>query len=230
MYLENLIEGHTNYVEAHQRKTIVRRSIRNDSPEEAGEPREALVVFVQSIHHRLEPFCGGQDLIAGNLRHGILSGDWASSHLYTLPNGLSARKQQLGYIYIYLYICTRPCHPPPPPMGWVPYTGPIWDLPLPPLCGTVPLPPCGVVGVWYGMLGMYGVYGRSGMACLESMVCLVCMVGMVYMACMFAIVCMVGVVITFHMYGMYGMYDRYDRYDRYGMHGIIDMYGRYGIC
>ena len=33
--------------------------------------------------------------------------------------------------------------------------------------------PCGVVGVWYGMLGMYGVYGRSGMACLESMVCLV---------------------------------------------------------
>ena len=55
-------------------------------------------------------------------------------------------------------------------------------------CGTVPLPPCGVVGVWYGMLGMYGVYGRSGMACLEnmvcleSMVCLVCMVGMVCMA------------------------------------------------
>ena len=47
---------------------------------------------------------------------------------------------------------------------------------------TVPLPPCGVVGVWYGMLGMYGVYGRSGMACLESMVCLVCMVGMVCMA------------------------------------------------
>ena len=45
-----------------------------------------------------------------------------------------------------------------------------------------PLPPCGVVGVWYGMLGMYGVYGRSGLACLESMVCLVCMVGMVCMA------------------------------------------------
>ena len=61
---------------------------------------------------------------------------------------------------------------PPTPMGWVPYTGPIWDLPPPPplWCGgggTVPLPPCGVVGVWYGMLGMYGVYGRSGMACLE---------------------------------------------------------------
>ena len=56
-------------------KTIIRRFIRNDSPEEAGEPREALVMFVQSIHNRLEPFCGGQDLIAGNLRHGILSGD-----------------------------------------------------------------------------------------------------------------------------------------------------------
>ena len=59
-------------------------------------------------------------------------------------------------------------------------------VPLPP-CGVVgvwhcPPPPCGVVGVWYGMLGMYGVYGRSGMACLESMVCLVCMVGMVCMA------------------------------------------------
>ena len=91
--------------------------------------------------------------------------------------------------YIYIYICTRPCHPPPPP--------PIWDgshilvpyeiFPLPPLwCGggvaLSPSPPCGVVGVWYGMVGMYGVYGRSGMACLESMVCLVCMVGMVCMA------------------------------------------------
>ena len=162
MYLENLIEGHTNYVEAHQRKTIVRRSIRNDSPEEAGEPREALVVFVQSIHHRLEPFCGGQDLIAGNLRHGILSGDWASSHLYTLPNGLSARKQQLGYIFIYTY-APGPATPLHPPMGWVPYTGPIWDLPLPPLCGTVPSPPV----VWWG----------CGMVCW---VCMVCMVGLVW--------------------------------------------------
>ena len=63
--------------------------------------------------------------------------------------------------------------------------GPIYwphvrSSPSPPVvwwrCGTVPLPPRGVVGVWYGM---YGVYGRSGMACLESMVC---MVGMVCMA------------------------------------------------
>ena len=38
-------------------------------------------------------------------------------------------------------------------------------------------PPCGVVGVWYGMLSMHGVYGRSSMA--ERMVCLVCMIGMV---------------------------------------------------
>ena len=57
-----------------------------------------------------------------------------------------------------------------------------WRCGIVPRCGTVPLPPCGVVGVWYGMLGMYGVYGRSGMACLESMVCLVCMVGMLCMA------------------------------------------------
>ena len=49
-------------------------------------------------------------------------------------------------------------------------------------CGTVLSPPCGVVGVWYGMLSMCGVFGRFGMACLESMVCLVCMVGMVCMA------------------------------------------------
>ena len=55
--------------------------------------------------------------------------------------------------------------------------------PCPPVwCGGGVALPCGVVGVWYGMLGMYDVYGRSGMACLESMVCLVCMVGMVCMA------------------------------------------------
>ena len=48
--------------------------MRNDSPEEAGEPREALVVFIESIHHRLEPFCGGQDLLAGEFGHRILPG------------------------------------------------------------------------------------------------------------------------------------------------------------
>ena len=60
---------------------------------------------------------------------------------------------------------------PPPPHG----LGPIYW----PHMRSSPFPPCGVVGVWYGMLGMYGVYGRSGMACSESMVCLV---GMVCMA------------------------------------------------
>ena len=110
------------------------------------------------------------------------------------------------------YICTRPCHPPlpPTPMGWVPYTGPIWDLPPPPPCGVVgvwhcPPPPCGVVGVWYGMLGMYGVYGRSGMACLESMVRLVCMVGMVCMVWVVGIVWMVGMVCKSVGYGMFDM-------------------------
>ena len=91
---------------------------------------------------------------------------------------------------------------PLPPMGWVPYTGPIWDLPPPPLwCGggvaLSPSPPRGVVGVWYGMLGMYGVYGRSGMACLESMVCLV---GMVCMAWMVGVVWIVGMVCLIWQY------------------------------
>ena len=94
-----------------------------------------------------------------------------------------------------------PATPPlPPHMGWVPYTGPIWDLPPPPPvvwwgCGTVPLPPlwCGggvvwyggyvwcVWSVWYGMFGkygMFGMYGRYGMY------------GMSGWYCMYAIVCM----------------------------------------
>ena len=126
----------------------------------------------------------------------------------------------IRYVYIYIYmhvsVCVciviyapGPATPPlpPPPMGWVPYTGPIWDLPPPPLwCGggvaLSPSPPCGVVGVWYGMLGMYGVYGRSGMACLESMVCLV---GMVCMAWVVGIVWMVGMVCKSVGYGMFDM-------------------------
>ena len=77
------------------------------------------------------------------------------------------------YMYMYIYIYMHQALPPPPspPRHGI---GPILrSSPSPPVvwwgCGTVPLPPCGVVGVWYGMLGMYGVYGRSGMACLESM-------------------------------------------------------------
>ena len=72
--------------------------------------------------------------------------------------------------------------PLPPPWDGSHILPPYEIFPLRPRCGTVPLNPCGVVGVWHGMLGVYGVYGRSGMACLESMVCLVCMVGMVCMA------------------------------------------------
>ena len=89
------------------------------------------------------------------------------------------------YINIYIYILciyiyyvymhqALPPPPSPPHMGWVPYTGPIWDLPPPPLwCGggvalspsppvvwwmgpiywshmrSSPSPPCGVVGMWH---------------------------------------------------------------------------------
>ena len=50
---------------------------------------------------------------------------------------------------IYMHQALPP-PPSPPHMGWVPYTGPIWDLPPPPLwCGggvaLSPSPPCGVV-------------------------------------------------------------------------------------
>ena len=113
-------------------------------------------------------------------------------------------------IYIYMHQALPPPPPPPwdgshilppyeifplPPCGVVG----VWYCPSPPLwCGggvvLSPSDPCGVVGVWYGMLGMYGVYGRSGMACLESMVCLVCMVGMLCMAWMVVIVWMVSIV------------------------------------
>ena len=80
-----------------------------------------------------------------------------------------------------------PATPPSPPWDGSHILPPYEIFPLHPLwCGGgVELslsPPCGVVGVWYGMLGVYGVYGRSGMACLESMVCVVCMVGMPCMA------------------------------------------------
>ena len=93
------------------------------------------------------------------------------------------------YVFFKCIYAPGPATPPPPhPHGMGPIYWPhMRSSPSPPLwCGggvaLSPSPPCGVVGVWYGMLGMYGVYGRSGMACLESMVCLVCMVGMVCMA------------------------------------------------
>ena len=106
-----------------------------------------------------------------------------------------------------------PATPPSPPPPWdgSHILAPYEIFPLPPLwCGggvaLSPSPPCGVVGVWYGMLGMYGVYGRSGMACLESMVCLVCMVGMVCKSVGYGMfdmtVCMVCMVCMVTMMGM----------------------------
>ena len=90
-------------------------------------------------------------------------------------------------ISTYTHTHTGPATPPFPPHGMGPiYMPHMRSSPSPPVVwwgvALSPSPPCGVVGVCYGMLGMYGVYGRSGMACLESMVCLVCMVGMVCMA------------------------------------------------
>ena len=86
---------------------------------------------------------------------------------------VSVQGEMRLYVYIYyIYICTRPCHP-PSPNGM----GPIYCLHM----RSSPSLPV----VWWGcgtVLGMYGVYGRFGMACLESMECLVCMVGMVCMA------------------------------------------------
>ena len=58
---------------------------------------------------------------------------------------------------------------PPTPMGWVPYTGPIWDLPPP--------TPCGVVGVWHCPPPPPVVWWGCGMVCW---VCMVCMVGLVW--------------------------------------------------
>ena len=79
--------------------------------------------------------------------------------------------------YIYIYICTRPCHPPLPPP---------WDGShiLPPY-EIFPLPPCGVVGVWQcppprGVVLSPSppvVWWGCGMVCW---VCMVCMVGLVW--------------------------------------------------
>ena len=66
-------------------------------------------------------------------------------HTCTFIDGLIFPKICINtkHIYIYIYICTRPCHPPPSPP-------PIWDgshilVPY----EIFPLPPCGVVGVWH---------------------------------------------------------------------------------
>ena len=99
---------------------------------------------------------------------------------------------------IYIYICTRPCHPPSPPPPWdgSHILAPYEIFPLPP-CGVVavwhcPPPPlwCGggvvwyvgyVWSVWYGMFGkygMFGMYGRYGMYGMSGWYCygMVCMI------------------------------------------------------
>ena len=147
--------------------------------------------------------------------------------IITFPHSRNNKNPYPVWLVMYIYIyAPGPATPPLPPPAW---DGSHIEI--------FPLPPCGVVGVWYcpppplwcggGVVWYvgyvwcvwsvwYGMFGKYG-----------CMVGMVCMACMFAIVCMVGVAIMLHMYGICGMYDRYDRY---GMHVIIGMYGRCGIC
>ena len=69
---------------------------------------------------------------------------------------------------LYSYICTRPCHPPPPhgmgPTYW-------------PHMRSSPSPPYGVVGVWHCPPPPPVVWWGCGMVCW---VCMVCMVGLVW--------------------------------------------------
>ena len=73
-------------------------------------------------------------------------------------------------MYVYIYICTRPCHhPPSPPHGMGPIYWPhMRSSPSPPWCGGgVALSPSPAPVVWWG----------CGMVCW---VCMVCMVGLVW--------------------------------------------------
>ena len=72
---------------------------------------------------------------------------------------------------IYIYICTRPCHTPPPPHPHG--MGPIYW----PHMRSSPSPPCGVVGVWHCPPPPPVVWWGCGMVCW---VCMVCMVGLVW--------------------------------------------------
>ena len=111
----------------------------------------------------------------------------------------------LGTRLVYIrdiYICTRPCHPPPPSWDGSHILAPYEIFPLPP-CGVVgvwhcpppppvvwwmgpiywshmrssPSPPCGVVGVWHCPPPPPVVWWGCGMVCW---VCMVCMVGLVW--------------------------------------------------
>ena len=71
------------------------------------------------------------------------------------------------YIVYNMYICTRPCHPPPLPCGVV--APPLW-------CGggvvLSPFPTLlyGMFGKYgmFGMHGRYGMYGKNGWYCMDG--------------------------------------------------------------
>ena len=104
-----------------------------------------------------------------------------SSISQPIPSLYALQLYILVYMCVYIYICTRPCHPPSPPWDGSHILAPYEIFPLPPLwCGGVwhcPPPPlwCGggvvwyvgyvwcVWSVWYGMFGKYGMFGRYGM-------------------------------------------------------------------
>ena len=139
------------------------------------------------------------------------AGDFPASHVWLIDRHVCNYQPYFGMIIqtTKQYICTRPCHPPlPHPMGWVPYTAPIWDLPPPPLwCGAplwcgggVVLSPSPPV-VWWGC----GMVCWVCMMCMVGLVCLVCMQVMVCMAWLVGIVWMVGMVCKCVGYGMLDM-------------------------
>ena len=97
------------------------RGSRGDLGETWGNPRYAEMVI------------SGSEMVLNHPKY--LETNWILEH-----SGIS----------IYMHQALPPPPSPPPHMGWVPYTGPIWDLPPPPLwCGggvaLSPSPPCGVV-------------------------------------------------------------------------------------
>ena len=115
--------------------------------------------------------------------------------------------------YIYIYIQALPPPPPPHPHGMGPIYCPymISSPSLPVVwwgCGTVPLPPCGVVGAWYCPPPPLWCGGG-----------VVWYVG--YVWCVWSV--------WYGMPGKYGMFGMYGRYAMYGMNGCYCMDGKYGM-
>jgi len=85
-----------------------------------------------------------------------------------------------SYLHVYIYICTRPCHPPP----WDgSHIRPLYEIfSLPPLwCGGGVVWYVGYVwcvwSVWYGMSGKDGVFGMYGRYAMYGMNGCYCMDG-----------------------------------------------------